>query len=364
MQPSTTLWELDPQTKGKHLVLRSYLDAWLPIMGTYNGRILFIDGFAGPGEYRGGEDGSPIIALRALCEHSSRQRIGAEVGYIFIEKEEDRATHLAALVDSWRPSLPSGCWANVLNGVFDDTMTQALDDLDAQEKHLAPAFVMVDPFGVSGTPMSVIRRVLRNAKSEVYISFMYKDMNRFKDTPEFAPHLDGLFGCREWRQGSKIEDSSQRKHFFYSLYEQQLRSAGARQVLHFELYEGRRLVYAIFFGTQSITGCDRMKQAIWGVAPWGDFAFRGTCSPQLTLGLATPDLNPLKLALQQEFCGKNWVTIENISEFVSSDRTDYHKGHIRKATLARMEENGEIEVDEATRQKRRTYPDGTRLRFL
>ena|SRR5579872_2122249 len=29
------------------------LDAWLPILGTYNKRIIYIDGFAGPGEYAG-----------------------------------------------------------------------------------------------------------------------------------------------------------------------------------------------------------------------------------------------------------------------------------------------------------------------
>lgn len=44
--PKETLWPLEPHTLGKHLVLKSYLDAWLPIMGKWNGRILFIDGFA------------------------------------------------------------------------------------------------------------------------------------------------------------------------------------------------------------------------------------------------------------------------------------------------------------------------------
>src|SRR5437868_3544213 len=63
--PDETLWPLEPHTLGKHLVLRAYLDAWLPIMARWNGRILFIDGFAGPGEYSTGEDGSPIIALKA-----------------------------------------------------------------------------------------------------------------------------------------------------------------------------------------------------------------------------------------------------------------------------------------------------------
>ena len=58
MPPRTTTWSLEPHTKGKHLVLQHYMGAWLPILTSWNGRVLFIDAFAGPGEYTGGEAGS------------------------------------------------------------------------------------------------------------------------------------------------------------------------------------------------------------------------------------------------------------------------------------------------------------------
>ena len=89
--PKETLWPLEPHTLGKHRVLKSYLDAWLPIMGKRNRRILFIDGFAGPGKYKGGEDGSPLIALKALKNHAARSAITAEVVFIFVEKDPARA---------------------------------------------------------------------------------------------------------------------------------------------------------------------------------------------------------------------------------------------------------------------------------
>lgn len=44
------LWDMEPHTHGKHIVLRAYLNAWLPILGMTQGRILFIDAFAGPGQ--------------------------------------------------------------------------------------------------------------------------------------------------------------------------------------------------------------------------------------------------------------------------------------------------------------------------
>jgi hypothetical protein len=51
--PKDTIWPIEPHTSAKHQILRKYLDAWLPIVGTYNKRIIYIDGFAGPGEYAG-----------------------------------------------------------------------------------------------------------------------------------------------------------------------------------------------------------------------------------------------------------------------------------------------------------------------
>jgi three-Cys-motif partner protein len=359
--PKDVVWPLEPHTKGKHEVLRHYLEAWFPILGLTQGRIVFIDGFAGPGEYASGEKGSPLIALDVFRKHQAKFK--AEVQFRFIEKDAKRAAHLNTLIDALKPSLPQGCHVEVLLGAFDATMTGVLDMLDAQSKKLAPAFVMVDPFGVSDTPMAVIERILRGDKSEVYVSFMYRDINRFKATEEFAKPLTGLFGTDEWRKGLDLGDEA-KKDFFYGLYERQLRKAGAKHVLHFELYEGSQLVYAIFFATRYWLGADRMKQAIWKVVPFGGFAFHGTHSPQLTLGVEAVDYTPLRKALQDRFRGRGFVAIERVAEFVGSDRTDFHTGQLKKPVLVPMETEKLIEIDPKTRKKQRTYPAGTKLRFL
>lgn len=130
MTPSTTLWRLEPHTKGKHLVLRNYIDAWLPILGRYSGRILFIDGFAGPGKYQDGEEGSPLIALKAFCEHRARDKIRAEVVFIFIEKDERRANYLESLIIPLRSGLPANCSVDVINKKFDGTINEIMDLLD------------------------------------------------------------------------------------------------------------------------------------------------------------------------------------------------------------------------------------------
>jgi three-Cys-motif partner protein len=73
-----TVWELRPHTEAKHQLLTGYLKAWFPILSRWNDRIMFLDGFAGPGIYKGDtpdalpKPGSPIKALDVLLEHTRR----------------------------------------------------------------------------------------------------------------------------------------------------------------------------------------------------------------------------------------------------------------------------------------------------
>jgi three-Cys-motif partner protein len=50
--PVDTLWEIEPHTIAKHEILRRYLGAWFVIMGQTNRRIIYLDGFCGPGRYK------------------------------------------------------------------------------------------------------------------------------------------------------------------------------------------------------------------------------------------------------------------------------------------------------------------------
>jgi three-Cys-motif partner protein len=358
----TTLWPLGPHSPGKHIVLRRYLDAWLPILGGRGERILIIDGFAGPGRYAGGEDGSPIIALKALRDHPSRSRIQAEVVFLFIEKEKDRADWLRTAVAPILKELGPRVRADVIVGAFDETMLEALRLLDEQKQHFSPAFVMVDPFGVSDTPLSVIGRILQNPKSEVYVSFMWEFFNRFKDSTEFPPHLDQLFGCTDWQDASKISDTRQRKRFIFDLYKRQLKFAGAEHVVHFELYDGGSLVYAIFFATKHRLGCDKMKAAIWQIDPTSGVAFRSGEADSLSL--FPGNRTRLKQELRQTFGGKPFfVDIEDLQQWVQSDATDHYSGQLKK-TLAELEKSGDVEIEPGSRTSRAgTFPSGTRLRI-
>ena len=362
--PEEALWERDDHTEGKHLVLEEYLKAWFPILGTAkaNQRILFVDGFAGPGEYAGGEEGSPVVAMRVLAEH--RARIDAEVVFIFIEKDAKRADHLKGLRDEWLPKLPERTRITVLNDSFASVMDEVLKELAEEKVQMAPALVMMDPFGIRDVPLTVIAGILANPKCEVYVTFMWEQMNRFLTAPEFESHLDKMFDTRVWRKAISMQGDERRRHL-YGLYRAQLKDAGAKHVLRFHLFKGERRKYSLFFATGHVLGSDRMKKAMWKIAPFGDFSFRGGTADQLVmLGVAEPDFSVLAEALHRRFAGPERVTINEVLNFVRSDETMFHDSQVKVPVLKPMEETGRIEVNRRTGQRRFKYPDGCRIRFL
>ncbi len=362
MPPSTTTWQLKDHTLGKHKVLRNYMDAWLPKMLQYRRKVLFIDGFAGPGEYARGEDGSPVIALDAYTNHSAFNRMRGQINFVFIEKESDRAEHLRGVIAPYLDKLSDDAIC-ISNSPFVEKMNEILEYYENPLRDFPPAFVMIDPFGVKDAPMQVIRRILAYPSTEVYVSLMYNYINRFRKQPDFENSLDDLFGCPHWREGLEIAEGVSRRKFYYNLYERCLREAGANYVLSFDLYENERLIYTIFFATQRLEGCDVMKEAMWKTAPFGDYKFKSRTVNQLTLGIEPNDFEPLSKALLDRYDHQDWVTIDEVEKYVMSDKTDYHTGHLKRQTLLPLENANILRADSDAPRRKGDYPPGTRLLF-
>lgn len=154
--PKDTVWEIEPHTLAKHEILRRYLGAWFPILGTYNLRIVYIDGFCGPGKYAGGEAGSPILALREALKHSTRL-VGKEVTFLFMDERPDRIAHLQNELLSLQ--VPSNFSVHAVTGQFDCELASLLDGLETSGAQLAPTFAFIDPFGFRGLPFDLVRRL-------------------------------------------------------------------------------------------------------------------------------------------------------------------------------------------------------------
>src|SRR6266545_3941816 len=157
-------WDCPPHTKAKHDMLAAYLDGWFPILSSWNGRVVFLDGFAGRGRYNDGSEGSPLVALRRLVEHQSFPRMRhREFVFFLVEADEDNAESLEREIAAFKAAKapwPANVKTHVVNAKFDVTAAALIEQLREQKRQLAPSFVFVDPFGYSGLPMDLLAELL------------------------------------------------------------------------------------------------------------------------------------------------------------------------------------------------------------
>ena len=349
------VWTLEPHTVGKHNLLREYLTLWLRILGAWYGDLVLYDGFAGPGEYKDGEEGSPIIMLRQAMTYVSR-RPKARVHCTFVEKDPARLNHLNKLVEGM--SLPEGVQVYPALGEFANEVVGALRYI-AQRQDIGPvpSFFMIDPFGIKGVPFSVFHSLLALEKSECLFTLMWDTILRHREHNNLEGYMLELFGDSEWHGMS----SEELKEYVYSRFEQRLRKAGAKYVLVFDLWKEGRHIYSLFFATKGIKGCDIMKQVICKLDVTGSYSFRGSRPGQSQLDM-TFDSSRLEDDLRAEF-NLDWVAIEQAEEFVRGDKTRFHSGHLKKQTLVPLERAGSIVVERPDGVRGFQTGKGIRFRF-
>lgn len=361
MPPKETLWEITPHTEAKHEILRRYINAWYPILGSWNKRLVYLDAFAGPGEYVGGEDGSPIIALDSVLQH--RASPNCEVNYFFIEKRDDRANHLKNLLEEY--DLPEHINYWVTPGTFDEEIAQTLDQLDEKQTDLAPTLALLDPFGFKGVPLSIIRRIMSHEYCEVLITFHYESVNRFATHPDGSinQHYDQLFGTERWRRVADIDKKDDRRKFLHNLYRDQLMDqAEIEYVRSFEMRDyGNRTEYFLFFGTNGYTGLKKIKNVMWRLDPGEGKSFSdATVEEQMVIFEESPDFDRLGEFIR-DWAGDEPVAVSDIERFTVTE-TPFAASHWRRA-LKPIEERGELEIVESTRKQDKAYPEGTVVRF-
>ena len=361
--PNDTLWPLEPHTEAKHRILRRYLQAWFPILSTWHGRVVYLDGFAGPGEYRGGEPGSPLIVLDLAMQHVLP--LDAKLVFIFVEVRPDRCAHLFRLVDAKRPTLPNNFSVRVIQAEFQDVLREFLDDLDERTAEIAPFFAFIDPFGTKGVPMSLIHRLLLRPRTEVFINFNVRGHYRFADHQLEAYRNNNIeaFGTDEILA---ISQETDRDAFVRVLYERQLREV-ASFVRFFRMLDQKNVsIYDLFFATNNDKGHVEMKNAMWKVDNWGSFRFSDATDPNAwVLFHAEPERDLLPQLLARA-AGRKGIEVRHIRTWVER-KTAFLAKHM-KAALKLAEQSGQIVPrpikSDGQPRHGKTFPDAVIVDFV
>jgi len=359
--PMDTTWSIEAHTTAKHEILRRYLGAWFAILGTSYPRIVYIDGFCGPGKYDGGESGSPIIALREALKHSNRLRI-SQVTFLFVDERADRISHLQSELSAF--PIPDNFHLILQTGQFDIELSQLLDFVDSGNLRLAPTFSFIDPFGFKGIPFSLVRRLLANPNTEVFVSVMVNSINRFLEHPDplTQKHIVELFGTDEALNIAAT--STNRMADLRMLYQQQLLSS-AKYVRYFEMRNNSNLpIYYLFFAGNHPLGHKKVKEAFWRVDKSSGFCFSDATNPNQLVLFELDETPKLANNIQNSFRGER-VTVRQIQNYVE-EQTAFLAPHMKKA-LKQLEGEKQIQVEEfkidSKKRHGKTFPEGVIVHF-
>lgn len=351
-------WALAPHTAAKLDILGAYLRAWFPILsrGRNFDRIIYIDGFAGPGRYQHGEDGSPIVALKAALGALNGQ-VQLPFEFHFVERRRRMVAALNANIAHLREHriIPSSVEIYVHGGLLFEGAYQQHIRPRLLAHPRAPAFALVDPFGWTGLPMQILTDLMKRPSTEVLVNFMFEEINRFLNHPDQHDNFDELFACPDWRQGYKLAGVT-RKKFIHDLYRDQLhRAAGANYVRSFEMRNARNVSdYFLYFASNNRLGLAKMKEAMWKVDPGGGYSFSdATNFDQAVLFQPEPDRRELRRLIAERFAGRR-ATVNQVELFALED-TPFHAQHYRKVLAAMEGDAGLTPINPPPTRRRGTY---------
>lgn len=286
-------WDREEHTAAKHDIYSRYLRRWFPIIlstDSWN-HATYADGFAGPGIYTGGEEGSPIIAIRAFVDKVTNPRKTAS--FLFIDDESRCIEMLPKELQRAfpvRPLPPENLGVHITQGTCEEKLETELDRIGAWG---SPIIAVLDSWGNAPVSYEFLKRIASNKGSEVIITFKPHHFVRFVDS--LGDEADQVFGGdRTWREASAMESSNKRQ-FILSCYRRALKLAGFEYLLDFELVDRRGDVLYILFATNHPLGVAKMKDSLWEVDRAFGVGFRDPRDDQLQtlFELDDPQLAPL-----------------------------------------------------------------------
>ena len=273
------IWPAPPHTVAKIEILRGYLNAYFPIVGSsQRGKpILIVDGFAGPGEYENHPSGSPVIAVETTLQWLDFPRwIAGPVHLAFIEQDEERFSHLQSKLSGIDNS--PRLQIHFLNCSFSEGIAQLRLKVRAPFESGSPLFVFIDPFGATGAPFSVVREILCSPCSEVFINLDGDGIARIFRAGERAKSeetLNDIFGDDSWKQELNANDFGVQCRQVRDLYIRKLRQLHrVKYVFPFEMQtKSGALNYFLIFASQHYQGLTKMKEAMKRLDQDGSYCF-------------------------------------------------------------------------------------------
>lgn len=264
--------KLLPHSEAKVQLYGYYLGIYLNVLARAGFSIYIFDFLCGEGRYENEGEGSPLVALNAIKRHyfaNHETCPSIEVwfndnGESLIEPNISKVERVRRLSETvFRPD-------NVKIKFYEldyrELLNQALATFNRAT--YSKGLFFIDPYGYKEIRPDDIKQILANGNAEVLLFLDIADMYRFWNTAvskSFAGSEPLEAFMRELYEGKEIPLFFSPDELIVGLktrFKEFLFSSGV-YVANFRIERDASRIYALFFFTCSITGLDKMLDAIW-----------------------------------------------------------------------------------------------------
>ena len=334
--------ERTDQSEVKARIVEKYFNAWANVImptasSVGEGKIAYIDLYAGPGRYEDGAASTPLLVLEKAIEHP-------KMSQMLVAFFNDADKNLSDTLQNEIAALPG-----IAKLKYKPHVQCGEVDKDAEEfftkTNLVPTFTFVDPFGYKGLSLRIVNGVIKNWGCDCVFFFNYNRINAGLGNAAVKKHIDALFGeerAEAMRTAIVGKTPDMREAFILEQLAHAIKEMGGHFVLPFIFKNetGNRTSHSLVFVSKHFKGYEIMKEIMAresSVAEQGVPSFTyspADASMPLLFSLNTP-LDKLEGMLRRDFAGQT-LTMLQIYQKHSIDRRYIKKNY--KAALLNLEE--------------------------
>lgn len=182
--------ERSDQSRVKAELVEKYFYAWANVIkGSVlkrNGRLAYIDLFAGPGRYK---DGAASVPLMILEKAISDDFLKDHLVTIFNDKDDNNTRTLEAELKKLPGIKNLKYQPDVMNKEVGENIVRMFEKIN-----LVPTFFFVDPWGYKSLSLRLINSVLKDWGCDCVFFFNYNRVNMGLNNPIVREHMEALFG--------------------------------------------------------------------------------------------------------------------------------------------------------------------------
>ncbi len=341
--------ERTDESEVKARIVEKYFNAWANIvLGAAqrygDGRIGYIDLYAGPGRYKDGSASTPLLILEKMI---SQARFHPAFFSFFNDGNSDHSATLRHEIENlpgidklkYRPEIG--------NGPVDVEAEKWFDKMRSM-----PTFTFFDPFGYKGLSLRIVNSVIKDWGCDCVFFFNYNRINPGISNDAVSEHMDALFTeeradmLRSKLHGKK---PSQREALILEHMLMALQDMGGRYVLPFRFKRGIRTSHFLIFVSKAFKGFEVMKDIMAKESSTHDdgvasFAYApAEQDTPILMGFLQPT-RILKQSLLERFAGRTIRAAAVYKEYEDIELTRFLKKDYKRV-LNELEAEGQIEAD-------------------